>query len=77
VSNFSLFAEFRLWFHAVCVANQSATQQIITCARCDEVIVSTDTTTTPRTISIYGKFQEVYKKFDQKRKMGTGSLDLP
>ena len=32
----------------MCVANQSATQEIVTCARCDEVILSTDT---PKKIS--------------------------
>jgi alpha-acetolactate decarboxylase len=57
----------------MCVANQSATQEIVTCARCDEIILSTETA---RTISICGKFQEVHEKCYQKRKMGTG-LDLP
>jgi len=55
----------------MCVANQSATQEIVTCARCDEVILSTETA---RTISICGKFQEVHEKCNhQKRKMGTGN----
>jgi alpha-acetolactate decarboxylase len=56
----------------MCVANQSATQEIVTCARCDEIILSTETA---KTISICGKFQEVHEKCYQKRKMGTG-LDL-
>ena len=42
----------------MCVANQSATQEIVTCARCDGIL-STDT---PRTISICEKFQEVHEK---------------
>ncbi len=55
----------------MCVGKIKAPQEIVTCARCDEVVQLIPQEQFPSA----KKIQEVHEKCYQKRKMGTGSLD--
>jgi phage FluMu protein Com len=58
------FDETRTWFHAKCVADGTASAETITCARCDKVLLDTDTT---KFINICGKLREVHARCGIKR----------